>query len=226
MIKKWQHVACLIALAAVAGLSDAAAWQLKSRPASEWIESLERAERVERLRVDFIVSNLGVKPGQTVVDVGAGPGVFSFPLAQGVSPGGKVYAVELDQGFLDHITMRAKERNVTNVQTVLGKPVDPNLPAKDVDLALIHDVLHHVADRAGYLKALAPYLKGSGRVAIVELSAEKGSHKDEPALVVTKPQVDGWMADAGFTPIQRIEGLPDDKWFTIYARRQTEEHAH
>ena len=110
MIKKWQHVACLIALAAVAGLSDAAAWQLKSRPASEWIESLERAERVERLRVDFIVSNLGLKPGQTVVDVGAGPGVFSFPLAQGVSPGGKVYAVELDQGFLDPITIYARRQ--------------------------------------------------------------------------------------------------------------------
>ena len=35
MIKKWQHVACLIALAAVAGLSDAAAWQLNS----PWLKS-------------------------------------------------------------------------------------------------------------------------------------------------------------------------------------------
>jgi ubiquinone/menaquinone biosynthesis C-methylase UbiE len=140
-------------------------------------------------------------------------------MAQAVSPGGKIYAVELDQGFLDHINMRAKERNVTNVVTVLGKPVDPNLPAKDVDLAFIHDVLHHVADRAGYLKGMAPYIKPDGRVAIIELSAEKGSHRDEPELVVTKPQVDGWMADVGFKPVERIEGLPEDKWFTIYARQ-------
>lgn len=34
---------------------------------------------------------------------------------------------------------------------------------------------------------------------------------------VTKDQVNGWMADAGFKPVQEIAGLPNDKWFIIYA---------
>ena len=37
-------------------------------------------------------------------------------------------------------------------------------------------------------------------------------------LVVTKEQVKGWMADAGFTPVQEFDGLPG-KWFVVYGRR-------
>lgn len=217
MQNKFSRLACLVGVLVAVGLSGVGA-QLRSRPAAEWIQNLERPERVEGLKIDYIISNLGLRPGQTVVDVGAGAGVISFPLARAVSPGGKVYAVDVDEGFIDYINMRAKERNVTNVRPVLGKFIDPSLPAKDVDLGFIHDVLHHVENRAGYLKALAQYIKPDGRVAIIELSAEKGAHRDEPALVVTKDQVNGWMADAGFKPVQEIAGLPNDKWFIIYAR--------
>src|SRR5262249_54403870 len=150
-------------------------------------------------------------------DIGAGPGVLSIPIAKAVAPRGKVYAVEIDQPFLDHIAKRAEEQHVTNITGVLGKPVDPNLPARDVDVALFHDVLHHIADRAGYLKAIAQYVKAGGRVAIIELPPN-GAHKDEPALVVTKDQANSWMADAGFRPAQEFDGLAEGKWFIVYGR--------
>ena len=51
---------------------------------------------------------------------------------------------------------------------------------------------------------------------MVELPPD-GSHKDEPALVVTKDQVKGWMADAGFKPVQEFDGL-EGKWFVVYGR--------
>ncbi len=191
--------------------------QLAPRPAADWIERLERPERVAGLKIDYIISKLDVKPGQVVADIGAGPGVFSVPIARAVSPGGKVYAVEIDQAFLDHVAQRATEQKVTNVIGVLGKPSDPNLPARDVDVALFHDVLHHIADRAGYLKATAKYVKPLGRVAIIELPVN-GAHKDEPALIVTKDQAGKWMADAGFKPAQDFDGLAEGKWFITFAR--------
>jgi ubiquinone/menaquinone biosynthesis C-methylase UbiE len=195
----------------------AAARQLKSRPAEEWSERLERPDRVAGLKIEYIIASLGLKPGTVVADMGAGPGVLSLPIAKAVAPGGKVYAVEIDKGFLDRITEKSKTAGVTNVTTVLGAFTDPKLPARDVDVALFHDVLHHIKDRAEYLKATARYVKPGGRIAIVELPAD-GSHKDEPELVVTKDQVKGWMADAGFVPVQEFDGL-GDKWFVVYARR-------
>jgi ubiquinone/menaquinone biosynthesis C-methylase UbiE len=200
------------------GLAQAPAWQLGSRSAEEWIKRLDRPERVASLKIEEILAKLQLQQGDVVADIGAGAGIFSVPLAKRVSPGGKVYAVEIDQALLDYINKKTMEQNVKNVVTVLGKFEDPSLPASDVDLAFFHDVLHHIKDRAGYLKKLAPYLKPSGRIALIELDPKKGGHKDDPALQVTKEQVMVWMADSGFKPVAEFD-LFDDKWFTVYARR-------
>jgi 2-polyprenyl-3-methyl-5-hydroxy-6-metoxy-1,4-benzoquinol methylase len=218
MTIKTRLITAIVAFGFVAALGDVAAGQLASRPADDWIARLERPERIAGLKIDYIISKLELKPGQVVADVGAGPGVLSLPMAKAVSPGGKVYAIEIDQAFLTHIEKKTKDQHVTNVTLVLGKFTDPNLPAKDVDVALFHDVLHHIDDRAGYLKAMATYMKPSGRVAIIDLPPD-GSHKDDPKLVVTKDQVKGWMADAGFKPVQEFDGLSEGKWFIVYARK-------
>ncbi|MEI6667201.1 MAG: methyltransferase [Acidobacteriota bacterium] len=196
--------------------------QLGSRPTADWIAMMERPERIAGLKVDQIVARLDLKPGQTVADIGAGPGIFSFALAKAVGPTGKVYAEEVDPAFLDHITAALKDRHVENVRPVLGIFTDPKLPARDVDLAFFHDVLHHVDDRIGFLKALAPYLKPTGRVAIIEYDAENGPHKAQPALQITRVQLDAWMAEIGFKPIQSIGDLFTDKdprWGAIYGRQ-------
>lgn len=213
------RLACLVAgLLVAAALSPViGARQLASRPTPEWIQRLERPERIAELKIDEIIAKLQLKPGTVVADLGAGPGVFTLPLAKAVAPGGKVYAVEIDQQFLDHIKHKTQTQKVTNAVTVLGKYTDPNLPAKDVDVAFFHDVLHHVEDRASYLKSLAQYVKPSGRIAVIELDPVTGSHRDDPKLRLTKEQVAAWMADAGFKPVEEFN-LFKDKWFVVYAR--------
>lgn len=214
---KQQRLALNIATALVLCTTALSAAQLASRPPADWMARMERPERIASLKIEQILASLRVKPGDVVADIGAGPGVLSMPLAKAVSPNGKVYSVEVDQQFLDHIRDKAKAENVTNVVPVLGKFVDPSLPAKDVDLALFHDVLHHIEDRAGYLKNLATYIKPSGRIAVVELDPVKGSHRDEPKLQVSKELCAKWMADAGFKPVEEFN-LFEDKWFVVYAR--------
>jgi ubiquinone/menaquinone biosynthesis C-methylase UbiE len=192
--------------------------QLASRPAPDWIQRLERPERIATLKIDYIISKLELKPGQVVADLGAGPGVISLPMAKTVGPTGKVYAVDIDQAFIDHITMRAKEQGIGNVTAVLGKFTDPGLPARDVDVALFHDVLHHIKDRAEYLRNTAQYVKAGGRIAIVELDPKTGSHRDEPALTVSREQAKAWLAAVGFKPVQEFDGLTENKWFVVYSR--------
>jgi ubiquinone/menaquinone biosynthesis C-methylase UbiE len=214
MNRKWfvSAVAVITMAAAAAGVS---ARQLASRPVDDWSARLERPDRVAGLKIDYIIASLGLKPGVVVADIGAGPGVLTLPLAKAVTPA-KVYAVEIEQGFLDRIKDKAQQAGVTNIVTVLGAFGDPKLPARDADVVLFHDVLHHIKDRAEYLKATARYVKPGGRIAIVELPPD-GSHKDEPELVVTKDQVKQWMADAGFVPVQEFDGLTG-KWFVVYGR--------
>ena len=191
--------------------------QLASRPTAEWIKTLDSSNRVAGLKIDETIAKLRLKPGAVVADVGAGSGAFSVPLAKAVSPDGKVFAVDIDQGLIDHIARKATEQQATNIQVVLGKFTDPNLPATNVDLAFIYDVLHHIEGRKGYLQNLARYLKPSGRIAVIDFYPERGPHRKQPELQVTKEQTAAWMATLGFKQVEEIE-LFNDKWFVVYSR--------
>src|SRR3972149_1490465 len=90
------------------GVPASAAAQLASRPAEDWSKTLDQQTRVEALKIGEIVSKLGLKPGHVVADLGAGTGLFSVPMAKAVAPGGRVYAVEIDQGFFSVINAKAK----------------------------------------------------------------------------------------------------------------------
>jgi ubiquinone/menaquinone biosynthesis C-methylase UbiE len=211
--------ACVIAITVVVAcaLQQAVNAQLASRPAAEWTKTLESPERIASLRIADVIARLNLKPSDVVADLGAGTGLFALPLAKAV-PSGRVYAVELDQEFLTHIGGKAKAENVKNVVTVLGQFTDPALPARDVDVAFFHDVLHHVENRTAYLKSVAGYVKPGGRVVVIEFNPGDSPHKAEPQLVVSKEQTAAWMADVGFVPAEDVQ-LFNDKWFVVYRRK-------
>jgi ubiquinone/menaquinone biosynthesis C-methylase UbiE len=191
--------------------------QLGSRTAEEWVATLDTPTRIESLKINEVVGKLRLTPGDVVADIGAGSGLFEGALSAAVSPRGVVYAEDVDQKLLDHIVQRARTLNVSNVRPVLGTFTDPKLPVKNVDLAFINDVLHHIEDRAGYLKTLASYLKPTGRIAVIEFHPELGGHQTQPELQVRQPQADAWMAAAGFKPTETVS-LFVEKWFVVYAR--------
>jgi len=214
-----RFIACVASALITVGLASTRATpQLAARTTADWIKTLESPARIASLKIDETIAKLRLKPGDIVADIGAGSGLFEGPLAKAVTSGGKIYAVDIDQGLLDNIDKRTKEFQITNVQTVLGKFADPHLPARDVDLAFIDDVLHHIEDRAGYLKNLVGYLKPSGRIAVIEFIPSKGGHQNQPELQITKEQGTAWMAAAGMKPVEEFD-LFDTKWFVMYERR-------
>jgi ubiquinone/menaquinone biosynthesis C-methylase UbiE len=196
--------------------------QLAPRKAEEWVTTLEGPQRVATQKIDEVLSKLSLKSGMVVADIGAGSGLFSRPLAKAVAPTGKVYAVDIQQDLLDYINNRDKEENIRNIQTVLGEFNDPKLPARDVDLAFINDVLHHIQNRAAYLKALGMYLKPGGRIAIIEMDKNdpNTSHKNQPELQVGREEMLQWMSDAGFRLVEEHPDLfPGKKWFLVFGRK-------
>ena len=220
--RTYLSVFLLVSLLALSvGATDSLALQLGGREAPDWIQRLERPDRLAGLKVEEIVKRLQLKPGMVIADIGAGSGIFSRPMAKAVAPSGKVYSVDIDQGLLDHINQRAKQENIANIRTVLGKFADPAIPAKDVDMAFIHDVLHHIEQRETYLKALATYIKPNGMVTIIEMDRNdpNTAHREEPNMLVSRADADKWMASLGFHPAKEHNDLfPGTKWFVIYQK--------
>ena len=196
--------------------------QLAARKADEWVATLEGPQRIASQKIDAVLSKLDLKPGMVIADIGAGSRLFSRPLAKAVAPAGKVYAVDIQQDLVDHINQRDKEENIRNIRTVLGEYDDPKLPARNVDLAFINDVLHHIQHRAAYLRALGTYIKPSGRIAIIEMDKNdpKTPHRNQPELLVAREEILHWMSDAGFKLVQEHPDLfPGTKMFLVFGRK-------
>jgi ubiquinone/menaquinone biosynthesis C-methylase UbiE len=210
----------LLAGLSVVGGSKPLAAQLGSRPAEEWAITLESGRRMESLEIQRVVDEIGLEAGDVVAEIGAGTGIFSVQLARAVLPGGRVLAVEVDEGFLPMIASKARQGNVDNVQPVLGQFEDPKLPRGDVDVAFFHDVLHHVADRGPYLQRTASYLAPGGRIAVVDydMNLPGNPHRNQPEMLISPEQVDGWMRDAGLRLTRRVEMFPD-KFYVIYTKQ-------
>lgn len=144
------------------------AWVM-SHFGAEW---LERPERIKEERTDKLLKALDIKPGMTVVDLGAGSGYYTFPMAELVGPKGKVIAVDIQKEMLTIIERRMKTKGVKNVEMVLGTISDPKLKPDTVDLILMVDVYHEFSHPYEMTQKMVESLKRGGRLVFVEFRRE------------------------------------------------------
>src|SRR5512137_1431391 len=119
-------------------------------------------ERDARFPMDAVLDSLGIKPGMTVAEVGAGWGYLSFKLARRVAPDGVVLAEDIEQRWIDTLKARAAKRGLTNIQTILGKETDPLFPPETLDYLFMHAVLQWIEDRPAFLRTAGAGLKPGG----------------------------------------------------------------
>jgi SAM-dependent methyltransferase len=137
--------------------------------AEQWAAVFDDPDRPDWQRPIEVAELLGLRPGQTVVDLGAGTGFFVRYLATAVGAEGKVYAVEIEPAMIDYIASREDlARFGDAVVPVLAEPDDPRLPDGEVHLILVVNTWHHIENRVAYLDRLRRSLRRNGRVAIID----------------------------------------------------------
>jgi ubiquinone/menaquinone biosynthesis C-methylase UbiE len=133
-----------------------------------YIAHLADPKRDAWQKPDELVAALGLRPGQTACDVGAGPGYFTLRLARAVGPSGRVFAVDVEPKILDALRERLAAAKLRNVTPVLALADDALLPPAACDVILIVDTYHHFPERTAYLRRLAAALKPGGRIVNVD----------------------------------------------------------
>ena len=179
-------------------------------PLTTDIAWLTRANRDSQERPELLLDSLGIRPGFTVVDLGAGAGYFTWRLARRVGEAGKVIAVDIQQSMLDRVAADIQARRLKNVEVVLGTPSDPRLADGIADLVLIANAYHEFAEPTTMMSAVHRALKPNGRVVVIEYAEEKD---DDPvaglytmSLAQLRSEIEalGWELDRtlDFLPLQ------------------------
>jgi SAM-dependent methyltransferase len=162
----------------------------------KYIAFLERPERAVWQKPDDVIAALSLKGTQTVVDLGAGSGYFSFRFSKAL-PGGKVVAADTEAEMIRHIHHRAMSERVLNIEAKLIQASDPAIPA-DADLVFVCDVLHHVADRSAWLGKLFSEMRSGARLALIEFKDGKLPEGPPEAVKLSRAKLLDLFTKAGF----------------------------
>ena len=135
---------------------------------------LEFDDRDRWQRVEEILDNLNISDGSVVADIAAGGGWFSDRLARRVGPAGIVYAEEIQPAMIEAMKRRIQVENITNIQPVLGTPVDPHLPAGTVDAVLIVNAFRDIESPVPLLEHLRGALDRRGLIGVIDFTPGGG----------------------------------------------------
>ncbi|HEX7055430.1 MAG TPA: class I SAM-dependent methyltransferase [Burkholderiales bacterium] len=206
-------LACLAAaLAGGAAAQSPDTHQHRFHDAERWAQVFDDPARDAWQKPHEVIDALRLAADAVVADIGAGTGYFSARLARRL-PEGRVYAVDLEPDMVRHLAQRATREGLKNLSAVRGSPAEANLP-EPIDLALLVDVYHHIADRPAYFARLKDSLKAGGRVAIIDFRIDSPVGPPRAARIASG-QVEREMAQAGYRVAESHRFLPN-QYFLVF----------
>lgn len=192
----------------------------------EEIERLGLQHRVWRPKTTGAWQRAGFGVGQTLIDIGCGPGYATLDLADIVGPTGRVVAIDRSRRFLDHLETQRQARGIENIHAIEldldDARLSEQLPA-GADGAWGRWVFAFVQDPRALLERVAAALKPGGKLVIYEyfdystwrLAPRSAAHE----LFVQKV-VETWRATGGETEIGlSIPGWLTEMGFTLESTR-------
>ena len=156
----------------------------------------------------------GLKPGETVLDLGSGAGIDCFLAAKKVGPSGRVIGVDMTAEMIDRARENARKNGIANVEFRLGEI--ENLPVADgtVDVILSNCVINLSTDKPRVFREAFRVLRPGGRMMVSDLALKKPLPKairDSVEAYVAciagamvKDEYLGAIRDAGFKDVETV----------------------
>jgi len=151
-------------------------------------------------------------PRIVVADLGAGEGWLSQLLARRAE---KVIAVDNSPRMVAFGRAESKKKNIPNLEYRLGDLADPPIPPRSVDLVILSQALHHVANPQQAVAAAAKLLRQGGRLIVLDLNQH---HFDQARelygdywLGFSESDLRDWLGAAGLLQVEVQLLTPEDE---------------
>ena len=163
---------------------------------------------------DEMLDFCGIRPGETVADIGCGGGYFTWQFAKRVGEAGSVIATEINKGALSYLESFVQEHGIQNIQPMVAKMNDASLPEDSVDVIYMCSMYHavYITDieyvKDQFVASLHKALRPSGRLIIVDNNVTEPGVPSyygpgiKPELIIAQ------LSHYGFRLLDRWEGTP------------------
>lgn len=180
--------------------------------------------RSESVATERIFEAIGVAPGMTVCEMGAGDGELSIAAARAVGPEGRIYTSELGDDRIRTLRERVSSSGLAHVTVVPGDPLKTNFPEAACDALFMRNVYHHFSDPVQMDASIAVALKAGARVAVVDFTppgkeAERPADRGKDGMHgVTPETVSRELTGAGLEVVATEDG--NERWFIVVAAKR------
>ena len=126
----------------------------------------------------YILKDIRINPGDTVLDFGCGPGSYSVAIAELLQGTGKIFAIDNHPLAIEHVCQIARKKKLQNIQTILSD-CDTGLPSNSIDIILLYYIFNDLKNSEKVLWELYRVLKPDGILSFSEYNIKKISSRFE-----------------------------------------------
>jgi ubiquinone/menaquinone biosynthesis C-methylase UbiE len=145
---------------------------------------------IRRRYLGRVLDRVGIRPGERVLELGPGPGVFTLEAARRTAPGGTLVAVDIQPKMIAAVEAKVRQAGLDNVETHVASAYDLPFEDASLDRAFLVTVLPEIPDRQRALAELHRVLKPGGVLSITEEFLDPDYPRASTAI--------RWAGQAGF----------------------------
>jgi predicted methyltransferase len=164
---------------------------------------------------EAVLTALALPENAVVADIGAGGGYFTERFSRAL-PAGRVLATEVQDGMIERLEKRVRDRHLTNVDVVRASFDAPGLPEGCCDLVFFSSVYKEILGRVAYMRRVRPLLRPGGRVAVLEFRPGAPGGGPPEAMRLAPETIIAELEAAGFALVERHDFLPRES-FLLFA---------